>query len=103
RHPTPPPTYTLSLHDALPISKRKRLRRDAGRTVAAQAVLAIEADAAPHAPRIIERRHLDAPRPHRDRALHGGADRPVRRPEMLVDRKSTRLNSSHRTISYAVF
>src|SRR5436190_23040036 len=55
-------TYTLSLHDALPISRaRPRAAGDARKT-------------------------------------HGR--RPVGRPR---DRKSTRLNSSHTVISYAVF
>src|SRR5256885_8709453 len=54
--------YTLSLHDALPISPRAPGRR----------------------PR------LPAPGPARDDPLGG-------------DRKSTRLNSSHLVISYAVF
>src|SRR5476649_1303654 len=54
--------YTLSLHDALPIS------RPAGRR--------------------------DCPRPDRCRGTPGSAGR---------DRKSTRLNSSHTVISYAVF
>src|SRR4051812_49712503 len=31
------------------------------------------------------------------------ADRPVAEPRLKVDRKSTRLNSSHMSISYAVF
>src|SRR3712207_7561550 len=44
--------------------------------------------------------------------VHGGGARPVRRPVPLLpagahaqaaDRKSTRLNSSHANISYAVF
>src|SRR3712207_7214006 len=66
--------YTLSLHDALPI-----LGRDAG--------------AAPDAPdgqlAAADDRHA---RPHR------------RAPDpRLRDRKSTRLNSSHANISYAVF
>src|SRR5256885_8096295 len=52
--------YTLSLHDALPISPAKSLPR----------------------------------RP---------ACRPARRPRACTDRKSTRLNSSHLVISYAVF
>src|SRR2546427_4178981 len=57
--------YTLSLHDALPISRpRDRARPQAARHPA-----------------------LPAPRP----GGHGG------------DRKSTRLNSSHSQISYAVF
>src|SRR5436189_5793073 len=56
--------YTLSLHDALPISGQGRRR---------------------HARAIALRR----------------AERIDRRPR--ADRKSTRLNSSHRCISYAVF
>src|SRR3712207_8210377 len=80
--------YTLSLHDALPISRGAR-RRDA---------------AVPH------RR----PRPARDpghgrpgdrgrnRATRPGAAIPLDRLGRL-DRKSTRLNSSHANISYAVF
>src|SRR3712207_7816201 len=70
--------YTLSLHDALPISipgpapvpqrRRARPRRQMGR---------------------------DRPRPH----LPARGSRQGR----LQDRKSTRLNSSHANISYAVF
>src|SRR2546422_1679682 len=59
--------YTLSLHDALPISSRRRDRGDRART------------------RDTPRRSPAA------RAAHRG------------DRKSTRLNSSHGYISYAVF
>src|SRR5437868_14896839 len=67
--PAPPEIYTLSLHDALPISTD---------------------------------RHLVTPRPHRLRSLLRS---PRRRGERsrLRDRKSTRLNSSHVSISYAVF
>src|SRR5437667_12845463 len=62
--------YTLSLHDALPIS---------------------EADA------------VDADLPGIDLSpLHQVVQRRARR-VLEVDRKSTRLNSSHITISYAVF
>src|SRR6516164_8843194 len=63
-----PPTelYTLSLHDALPISK-----------------------SCPHLTETSER--AAGARPPRER---GGRPR---------DRKSTRLNSSHSSISYAVF
>src|SRR2546427_3201531 len=66
--------YTLSLHDALPISRRGwRWRRARARPV----------QGAPAAPR---------PRAR------------VRAPALRhVDRKSTRLNSSHSQISYAVF
>src|SRR2546430_5813601 len=65
--------YTLSLHDALPISPRLH-RTGGGR-----------------------QRH-----PHR--AAQGGRRlRRLSRPRPRPDRKSTRLNSSHSQISYAVF
>src|SRR5262245_65042927 len=72
----PPEIYTLSLHDALPISRRAaraRPRRGRASTPAPW----------PRAAR--------APRPRTPRAARG------------QDRKSTRLNSSHLGISYAVF
>src|SRR5688500_19752317 len=75
----PPPFFSsLSLHDALPISLR-RLARPQVRP--------------PH--RMLR---------HRRRAQR--LDRPRRRrppPRRAGDRKSTRLNSSHLVISYAVF
>src|SRR3712207_8103331 len=70
--------YTLSLHDALPISAR-------------------------HVPR----RRLRRGRPARPDRATGRPHRLVRPlPQALTtvtDRKSTRLNSSHANISYAVF
>src|SRR5690625_6253859 len=66
--------YTLSLHDALPISLGA-----AGRGASA--------------PR--------GDRPVRLAAVPAGG--PPSRPARPVDRKSTRLNSSHVAISYAVF
>src|SRR5439155_21702879 len=89
-----PPTqlYTLSLHDALPICRlhareRARLRRRRAR------------------PRPRDRRLRLAPvvllqRPQR--LSRRGGEVP-RRPPAVGDRKSTRLNSSHVAISYAVF
>src|SRR3712207_7392082 len=65
--------YTLSLHDALPISARDRRDRRAGPAAVGQL------------------------RPHRRRGVRAPAARD------LPDRKSTRLNSSHANISYAVF
>src|SRR2546430_11986725 len=64
--------YTLSLHDALPIS--------------------------PAAGPRLERRRRDSRRGRSARAA-----RPDSRPHPHGDRKSTRLNSSHSQISYAVF
>src|SRR3712207_8342490 len=77
--------YTLSLHDALPISRggHERLELRLGRIPVARRK-------EEHLP-WIERRRPEVP----DHA-----------PEVivsLVDRKSTRLNSSHANISYAVF
>src|SRR5207249_11585863 len=91
--PPPTPTPTLSLHDALPIYKP------------------------PHQPAV----HVSQPQPPAGPPDHPGrmnAHRPVtsedrpgpdqgapryRSRAMLLDRKSTRLNSSHVSISYAVF
>src|SRR5438552_18088522 len=68
--PAPPETYTLSLHDALPISGCGHRVSDSNRRDRWQA-----------------RRAAGLRLPRRDGA----------------DRKSTRLNSSHQIISYAVF
>src|SRR5262245_63729586 len=78
----PPPTAisTLSLHDALPISHR--------RSAAAR-----PPTAAPPAP---------APAAAAAPASAAGPGRPGS-PPAARDRKSTRLNSSHLGISYAVF
>src|SRR5207245_11464365 len=79
-HATAPPEfYTLSLHDALPISLR--------RPFALVALLIVDEDEnvrpLHHPPQLIV-----------CVGTHG---------LLLLDRKSTRLNSSHGSISYAVF
>src|SRR3712207_7855756 len=75
--------YTLSLHDALPICAGGRSGRDPdGR--------AVQRDRRDHA-RVAAGRDDPAP-------AQGAEDDPLRQ-----DRKSTRLNSSHANISYAVF
>src|SRR5690606_41072487 len=88
-----PPTlfYTLSLHDALPISFSG-------------------APSAPASGRICADACRNALWPHRVRAPRNPATRcrrntaPCRRDSTAgKDRKSTRLNSSHVKISYAVF
>src|SRR2546427_9339495 len=75
--------YTLSLHDALPISTRKRRTRSSVRSTPPSA-------AARH-------RTLDQPFDCRE------SRRPALGCPKRRDRKSTRLNSSHSQISYAVF
>src|SRR5258707_5800288 len=80
--------YTLSLHDALPICW-KRLLPEARASRA-------ELDRAPRAPLVLVPRH----RRQRQGDLRLGLHQNERRTR---DRKSTRLNSSHANISYAVF
>src|SRR5207253_11353782 len=89
----PPPTaiYTLSLHDALPI-----FRRDPGGLVVAELPERAQDPAGPIAPsQVAERVRLE-----HDARRGPPAPGIVFKPE---DRKSTRLNSSHVAISYAVF
>src|SRR5690606_42060578 len=91
---TAPPTpeiYTLSLHDALPISAaRPRLRAGRNRPAAANPRGAPSTGTAGRA----SHRRAGSARPRRSAP---------RRPAAASDRKSTRLNSSHVKISYAVF
>src|SRR3712207_8903121 len=75
--------YTLSLHDALPIGPAAGPRGTAHR---------------PDPPRAAPAR----PHPGR-RPGHRGQTRHLHRVRPRGDRKSTRLNSSHANISYAVF
>src|SRR5690606_40652667 len=88
RVPAPTYIYTLSLHDALPIWRR---------------VVALPHAAAGRDAVAAQRR-----RRRRGRGRHGprrvaGPGDPGRRRARPLDRKSTRLNSSHVKISYAVF
>src|SRR2546426_12573958 len=79
--------YTLSLHDALPICARRHLEETGdpgGRHQGGHGDL----------------HDRDLPR---ERRVHPGERAPQRRLGQLADRKSTRLNSSHLVISYAVF
>src|SRR5690349_23081309 len=69
--------YTLSLHDALPIS---------GLELA-----------------LVQRDHLAGALRHRGRAARRVGDGGELAEDLPRDRKSTRLNSSHVEISYAVF
>src|SRR3712207_8099080 len=75
--------YTLSLHDALPISQR--------------------AAAHPHGARGVDAAHEHAGDGVPDRHPDRGDEQQVHEREDGQDRKSTRLNSSHANISYAVF
>src|SRR2546430_7279604 len=70
--------YTLSLHDALPIWRAAPV-------------------ASPTSSRPLRNRVRHGPRPRSPRTGSWSCAR------VVVDRKSTRLNSSHSQISYAVF
>src|SRR5207248_9378574 len=78
--------YTLSLHDALPISRR---------SAAHAAALRVSEDRGRVQQQVQLLHHPVHARPPRQPSHRRGA--------ATADRKSTRLNSSHRTISYAVF
>src|SRR5207249_12311272 len=99
-HFTTPPSphlYTLSLHDALPICLRQA-RRDAidhrRHVVEVSEDLRLRLDLLPG--------HGDPVRARPALPDHHGRLHP-RSEVHLGDRKSTRLNSSHVSISYAVF
>src|SRR5207248_10881347 len=91
----PPVTYTLSLHDALPILQtfpsRLRPRRQESRRFGELRTVGIGAMPNRAQVAVGPSRCCRVPRGRRSR------------PSGARDRKSTRLNSSHRTISYAVF
>src|SRR5690606_40352405 len=93
---SPPQRYALSLHDALPISPPTT-----GSVASGSPHLSVQASsrvAGPGCPTTVEPLRFGSP--SRRRPL------PVRHflPGLCVqDRKSTRLNSSHVKISYAVF
>src|SRR5690606_41977094 len=99
--PPPPTLPPLSLHDALPISA---LARETPATAREPGVLARET-------RVLARKHRVTARElgvcARERGVRARENRvPGRRHGIrtpLTDRKSTRLNSSHVKISYAVF
>src|SRR5207253_11110645 len=96
-HPPPLHTSPLSLHDALPISPDAHVIGEVGERRALRARLA-----APQSQRrvgqeqLANRRRREVHRWRRDARMRGLV-------EASPDRKSTRLNSSHVAISYAVF
>src|SRR5207248_9378261 len=88
---------TLSLHDALPIYRRGEDRWPGG---AGRARAPLSGATGPAIARGVSRRRGALPGM---RSLEERDTDRFRRREADGDRKSTRLNSSHRTISYAVF
>src|SRR5207248_6760842 len=101
--PPTTPTYPLSLHDALPIyGQCPALRRGQyGPKVRHLLEGGDGTVSRPHVLRFADHHLCGAAhvKPGESRLHH---DSPPRFQHVGTDRKSTRLNSSHRTISYAV-
>src|SRR5207248_10099063 len=103
QRPAPPPPYPPPLHDALPISPKLRAQifglnaaRPYGIDIGEVLRRAGRDD--------VERRrgeYQSNPDPHF--LTFGPRNRREFLANLKADRKSTRLNSTHRTISYAVF
>src|SRR5690606_41871860 len=93
----PTDIHSLSLHDALPISRRRPRPRRLHRRRRGGAPLL-----RPH-PRPGPAPPPAAAAPDSRTRLRPPPRRPAPRPALGRDRKSTRLNSSHVKISYAVF
>src|SRR5690606_42041900 len=94
--PATPVTYTLSLHDALPISRSTVDDSEESDTFDA-VVVANGHYSVPYIPHVPNLSSYAAAHP--TSVLHS---KQFRSPNVL-DRKSTRLNSSHVKSSYAVF
>src|SRR5207249_8844764 len=101
--PPPPELDTLSLHDALPISRARGRGGDAAARELAGDALPRHARAA-RAERAARRAGRRPREPGRPALRRRDGREPVardRRAPAAGDRKSTRLNSSHVSISYA--
>src|SRR5207249_9599284 len=103
RAPATPELYTLSLHDALPISAPDGADAVAGRD--RDAAREAGNDTVGRQRQATGLRHHDDGGAHRARrgVVPGPRPRPDAEDRQPGDRKSTRLNSSHVSISYAVF
>src|SRR5207253_11443381 len=99
----PPATYTLSLHDALPISAPRSGARPP--PPGAPAARPARPGRTPPAATVARPPRAGRPAPAGRRGPAGGDSPPAaaRSAPASRDRKSTRLNSSHVAISYAVF
>src|SRR5258707_4044505 len=82
--------YPLSLHDALPISQRKQRVHGAYGAAACAGLGGASAD-------------QDGDNERRHGVVQSSRERAAAAVDVDIDRKSTRLNSSHANISYAVF
>src|SRR5205807_9259938 len=93
-------TYPLSLHDALPICGEATAAPASSEMNARRSIPLIPAQAGIQDGRAAERL---GPRFRGDERIGALSLSVTRSPRRRADRKSTRLNSSHLVISYAVF
>src|SRR5207244_12059719 len=99
--PSTPTLHTLSLHDALPIypAKQDALFADVVLVGIRRGVERQKRDLVPARQQLDRLRVVARARP----AVHSRGSSRDRKNIHRSDRKSTRLNSSHQIISYAVF
>src|SRR3989454_9141491 len=98
--PAPPEFYPLPLHAALPILTKRAMAPLVADNPHLAEVVALEPDEPLR--HLARRLAALAPPPTHGLDLHGSV-RSVALRLLVRDRKSTRLNSSHLVISYAVF
>src|SRR5207253_9836453 len=96
-----PITTTLSLHDALPIYQDRDDRNDDEKLEQRKSATRVYAEIRNY--KVGSRRLRNRRTQTGSRRAEVGQQRKSAKPLTLLDRKSTRLNSSHVAISYAVF
>src|SRR5207244_10648995 len=99
-HPAPPPTYTRSLHDALPICSEQKF---VPKKVGDPDIILIQDRSGSMADGMPTKYEQVVGAVSMVIGQLEKAMAPVEWGLVMLDRKSTRLNSSHQIISYAVF
>src|SRR5207244_13104095 len=97
-YPSSPYIYTPSLHDALPICHFAEAQQSGAKTEERVSFRTVRAG-----PVLFGHAHRNLPQLLRPVQAPQRFARLGERKHLIEDRKSTRLNSSHQIISYAVF